>query len=221
MAIFNSRNIYKQSFMKCFLFCVLFILLSCAAPAQNDFRGIVKYIITSEGNNNPVTDSMSVVFSKQKVRVILYLQRPNSNGTIAEKSFIDDFSLQKSMALDEESKTYKTDNLKTSGKYEFINTGKIGAVNNMLCFEYKADSTNFNRSQISSADCLASIDYRNSSVSNYFFLGIQPVIIDNRIVMDFIVTQPDGVRQRIYVSGIRKMDDVESYFDLSAYTEIK
>src|SRR6185295_5775553 len=106
-------------------------------------------------------------------------------------------------------------------KYDFVNTGKIAAANNLLCFQYKADSTKFDRSLILSADGLASIDYRNSFINNYFFLGIQPIIIDNRIVMDFVIAQPGGIKQRIYISDIRRLENTDGYFNSDGYTQVK
>ena len=202
--------------MKQVLFSLLFLLTQFVSFAQNDFTGIAKYKITVEGNNS-VTDSMVVVFGKEKIKVVLYLPGFDSSRP-AEKIFIDDFASKKSITINPVSKTYKTDTLNAVAKYNFVNTQKIVASsNNLLCFKYSAEPASFDTSYISSADCYTSIDYRNSLISNYFFLGIQPVIIDNRIVMDFIITQPDGIKQKIYVYDLKKMDDVESYFNLEGY----
>ena len=207
--------------MKHLFFFPLFLLAYCLAVAQNDFIGIAKYKITVEGSSNPITDSMSVIFSRQKVKVILYLPALTDSGSVSEKIFIDDFGIKKSIALDTESKTYKTDTLNSSAKYDFSNTQKVAASsNNLLCFLYTADSTKIDRSGILTVDCLASIDYRNSLISNYSFLGIQPIIIDNRIVMDFIITQTDGIKQRIYIFDIKRMEDVEPYFNLNGYKQV-
>src|SRR5450432_2782466 len=108
--------------MKHFLFCILSLLAGYTSAAQDDFTGIAKYKITVEGNNNPITDSMLVIFDKQKVKVILYLPDIKHPGLILEKDFIDDFNAKKSIELNQENKTYKSDTLKTSEKYDFINT---------------------------------------------------------------------------------------------------
>jgi hypothetical protein len=202
--------------MKRSLFYLLFLLTQLASIAQSDFTGIAKYKITVEGNNS-VTDSMAVVFGKQKIKAILYLPGFDSSRP-SEKVFIDDFAAKKSFAINAVNKSYTTDTLNNTIKYNFINTQKIVASsNNLLCFKYSAESGGIDTSRTSSADCYASIDYRNSFITNYSFLGIQPVIVDNRIVMDFIVTQQDGTKQRIYVYDLKKMDDVESYFNLEGY----
>jgi len=206
--------------MKYFLCYIFFLLGWWQVVGQNDFTGIAKYKLTVEGSDNPVTDSMSVIFSKQKVEVILYLPDLTTTSRISEKIFIDDFKTKTIITLNTENKTYKTDTLNTIPKYEFTNTNKIAAGNNMLCFRYTVDSTKIDTSLLR-VECLASIDYRNSFISNYFFLGIQPIIIDNRIVMDYITTKIGGGKQRIYVTDIKKMENVESYFNLSGYKQEK
>ena len=204
--------------MKSLLLYLLFPLTYYSAIAQNEFTGIANYKITVEGSSNPITDSMSVIFGKQKVKITLYLPGSKSSDPVSEKVFIDDLDTKKSLAFSAETKTYKTDTLNASSKYDFVNTQKIAASsNNLLCFLYTADSTKIDKSSILRADCLAGIDYRNSLINNYYFLGIQPIIIDNRIVMDFIVTQTDGLQQRIYISDIKKIENVETYFDLNGY----
>ena len=194
---------------------------SCGV-AQNDFIGIAKYKITAEGGANPVTDSMSIIFDRQKVKIILYLPPLSKRDRVSERIFIDDFTTKKSMVINTETKTYTVDALKTGASYDFFNTSKIAAANNnLLCFQYVADSNKINRSTVLRAECLASIDYRNSLINNYFFLGVQPVIIDNRLVMDFTVTQVDGIKQKIFISDIKKMDNVDSYFTLDRYKQVK
>ena len=47
---------------------MFFLLTGYTAIAQNDFTGIAKYKITVEGGSNSITDSMSVIFTKQKER---------------------------------------------------------------------------------------------------------------------------------------------------------
>ncbi len=206
--------------MKYIFVYLLLMATCCSAVAQNNFTGIAKYKITVEGNNRPVTDSMSVIFNKQKVKIILYLPDSKRPGHAEEKIFIDDFTTQKSISVNSEDKTFRTGSLNTSGKYNFYNTGRIAITNDiLLCFQYKSDSAKLDKSKVLGVECLGSIDFKNPSVKNYFFLGIQPIIIDNRIVTDFIVMQPGAVKQRTYISEIKEMDNVESYFNLAGYKQ--
>jgi len=41
---------------------------------------------------------------------------------------------------------------------------------------------------------------------NFWFMGIQPIIIDGKIVMDFIVTEPGGAKPRVYIADIAKQN---------------
>ncbi len=207
--------------MKHFFFCLLFILISYAGFTQNDFVGIAKYKITVEGSKNPLTDSMSVIFNKQRVKVILYLPDVKNRGHVSEKIFIDDFNSKKSITVNTENKTYKIDTLVAALKYDFANTLNIIVENNLLCFQYKADSDKFDKSVVKSVECLTSIDNRNPFIENYYFLGIQPIIIDNRIVTDFIITQADGKKQKTYIYDIKRLDSADSYFNLDGYKQEK
>jgi hypothetical protein len=65
--------------MKQFLIHLLLLLISGIAVGQNDFTGIAKYRISVEGKANANTDSMTVIFDKQRIKVILYIRdSPNS-----------------------------------------------------------------------------------------------------------------------------------------------
>lgn len=187
--------------------------------AQTDFTGIVKYKIYT--TNNPNTDSMTVVIDKQRVKVILYLPLSADPKTISEVPYIDDLKNKKSITIDVQKKTYKADTLNNSPKYRFINTRRIQASNNReLCFLYKADSTNFDRTKILSIDCLGGINYL-TTITDYSFFGFQPIIIDNRIIMDFITNNPDGSKAITSVTSITRLENVDSYFDLKNYTQEK
>jgi hypothetical protein len=204
--------------MKRIIIYLLLIFTCNACCAQSDFIGIVKYKLAVLGGTDTNTDSMSVVFDKERVMVILYL--PDGNK-ISQQLFLDDFKQNKSYRIDKDKHTYQVDSLRTAIGYEFKNSNSIGAVNNALCMRYKADLTGKDKSQVSAAECLAAIDYRKSSIKDYSFLGVQPIVVDNRIVMDFTVNKTNGTRPNITVSDIRKMDNVETYFDLKNYQETR
>ena len=207
--------------MRSLFICFTFLFICYTVTGQNDFTGMAKYKITVEGSNHAVTDSMMVVFNKQKVKVTLYLPDAKDTSKVSEQVFIDDFSAKKSFILNTENKTYRVQALNTSVKYDFINTTNLAISNNLLCFQYKADSTKLNTSNALSVNCIASIAYKNSRIKNYFFLGIQPIIIDNRIVMDFIVTQRDGKRPRTYIADITEIENVDNYFNLNGYKQVQ
>src|SRR4051812_5927202 len=101
--------------MKQLIICSL-LLISNASFGQNDFTGIAKYKLTVLGSTDGHTDSMSIIFDKERVMVILYLPGENK---ISEKIFIDDFKEKKSYQVDPEKHTYQADSLKTANAYDF------------------------------------------------------------------------------------------------------
>lgn len=204
--------------MKRFIVYLVFLFIAETAAAQSDFIGIAKYKLAVLGGTDSNTDSMSVVFDKERIMVILYI--PDGNK-VAEKLFIDDFKEQKSYRVDKDKGTYEVDSLKTMEGYEFKNSNSIGAVNNELCMRYKADLNDKDKSQVAAAECLAAINYRKPAIKDYSFLGVQPIIVDNRIVMDFTVNKTNGTKPNITVSAIRALENVDKYFDLWGYREVK
>jgi hypothetical protein len=197
---------------------ILFLLVSKTSLSQ-DFTGIIKYKLSVTGSTVNNTDSMSVVFDKSRIMVVLYI--PDSQQ-VSEKIFIDDFKQNKSYRLDAVKHTYEVDTLKKISTYVFINSNSVGAaVNNELCIKYRADMKDKGKASVSGVQCLGGINYRNSNIKNYAFLGVQPLIVDNRIVMDFEEDQSDGRKAKTTATDIRKIDNVDRYFSLDGYTEIK
>ncbi len=139
----------------------------------------------------------------------------------AEKPFIDNFTAQTSIAIEPDSGTYVVSPLKITENNAYINTHSFAANRNFLCLVYKADTSTLNRSSIISAECLGSIDFNYEPVKNYSFLGVQPIVVDNRIVMEYIVKQANGLKPRVTLYEIKKMDDTESYFSVDGLKEVK
>lgn len=197
---------------------VLFSLFYSTGFAQNDFIGSVKYKLSILGSQDRNTDSMAVIFDRQRIMIILYL--PDSNRVV-EKVFMDDLQEKKSYKIDREKSNYSVDSLKLFNPFKFINSNSIGQVDRELCIRYHADLSGADKTYVTSAECLAAINYRNSAIKEYSFLGVQPMIVDNRIVMDLLVRRPDGTKSTITAYDIRRMDNVESYFDFWEYIEVK
>jgi hypothetical protein len=209
--------------MKQFLIHLLLLLLTGGkAAGQNDFTGIAKYRISTEGKANANTDSMTVIFDKQRVKVILYITEPGNTKKVSEMIFIDDLKDKKTITVNTAKKTYKIDSLNMTTNYRFIDTWKIEAsTSNTLCYRYRADSTKLDSSEILKVDCLGSLENLNTLINEYFFLGVQPIIIDNRIVMEFVISKTDGTKERTSVLEITRTDNVKNYFDLKDYKLVK
>ena len=182
--------------------------------AQKSFIGIAKYKMTVIGSSDTKTDSMKIIFGIDKIKTIFYLPANDNSGKIMEKAYIDDFTTNTSIDIDQNGLTFTVSPMNLSEGYTFSNTNKFDAVISNLCLIYKADSMKFDRNKLSKVECLASIDYGFTKVKNYFFYGVQPIVIDNRIVLNFTTTQKDGLKPFVNLYDLKKMDDTESYFSL-------
>lgn len=206
---------------KVILSLVLPVFFSLNLSAQKSFTGIAKYKMTVDGSPDARADTMAVIFGKDKIKVILYLPSTGPWSPPAEKPFIDNFTAQTSMAIEPDSGTYTVSPLKATENNAYVNTHSFAANRNFLCLIYKADTSTLNRSAIISAECLGSIDFNYEPVKNYSFLGVQPIVVDNRIVMEYVVKQANGLKPRVTLYDIKKMDDTESYFNVEGLKEVK
>ncbi len=207
--------------MKHWLTIILLVAFTGTTNAQRDFMGIAKYTMSVEGDSTHRKDSMAVIFGKDKIKVILYLPTTGNWGIPAEKVFIDDLGKQTSIIVEPDSGTYRESPLKNELLYEFVNTNRFSANGRYICFSYEANQAKLDKSQVVKAECLGSIDFYKPSVSNYFFLGVQPLIVDNRIVMDFIVTQKNGQRPRINLYYIERLENTDEYFNLDGLVQLQ
>jgi hypothetical protein len=202
------------------IFCLLFFV-SVAAFAQTEFIGIIKYKMTVVGGDEQHPDSMQIVFDKSRLMISLYMPDQEKPGGKYLFSMIEDFAAKREYILDEPTKSYKNDSMLVQTTLHFIDTKKMGLIKGFTCFYYKADSSTIDSSKITNAECMASIDHTKKDINNFMFMSMQPVIVDNRIVLDFLATEPDGTQPRIFVSELIAKTNVEEYFDLSKYKEVK
>jgi len=205
--------------MKLILSTIALILATNLSFGQNEFVGIAKYRMAVVGGTDE--DSLTVVFDKSRILLTLYLPSQNNPGKIEEVNIIHDFKRKKQYTLNKASRTFKTDTLINTSPYDFIDTKKIKTVQSGICFHYKADVGKINKSEMLAADCLASLDYTNTTIKEFWFMGFQPIFVDSRVVMDFIVTEPDGSKPRVYIKDIMSKTTVSQYFDMVNYTEVK
>ncbi|HPH84671.1 MAG TPA: hypothetical protein PLC48_04400 [Ferruginibacter sp.] len=200
----------------------LFLLQTfLTATAQKNFIGIIKYRLTVEGGSETITDSMTVIFDNDRVKLIFYLPESLQSTVVNEKAFIDDFSEKSSYSVDPVNKSYKRDTLKPFSGFDFINTRKFASANNNICFVYQSTAPKNGQSVVNNATCLASIDYQNNQIKDYAFLGFQPFITDNRIILDFTTMLSGGKKSRFYVYEITPLDNVDFYFDLWGFRKVQ
>jgi hypothetical protein len=198
------------------MFLLGFFLLN-NVMAQQSFVGIAKYKMTVIGASDSKTDSMKVVFGNNKIKTVFYLPSPNDNNKVITKSYIDNFTDNTTADIDDEAKTYSMSALNRDQLYKFTNTNKFDAVENKLCFIFNADKADFDNNKFQKIECLASVDFLYRGVLNYFFYGIQPMVIDNRIVFDFTTTEKDGRKSKIFLYEITTLEDVETEFSLKGF----
>ena len=185
--------------------------------AQQTFKGIVKYKMTVIGAADGRTDSMKVVFGNNKIKIVFYLPSSNENNKVITKSYIDNFSDNTTLDIDDEARTYSISTLNRDQRYRFINTNKFEAIDNNLCICYNADKEDFDNNKYQKIECLASVDYLYRGILNYFFYGIQPIVIDNRIVFDFTTTEKDGKKSKIFLYELKAVEDVEAEFNVKGF----
>lgn len=186
--------------------------------AQQGFKGIVKYKMTVIGSADGRTDSMKVVFGTNKIKIIFYLPSSNENNKVVSKSYIDNFSENTTLDIDDETKTYSISPLNRDQRYQFKNINKFEAVDNKLCINYDADKEDYDNEKYQKIECLASVDYLYRGILNYFFYGVQPIVIDNRIVFDFTTIEKNGKKSKIFLYEIKALEDVEAEFNVKGYT---
>ena len=182
--------------------------------AQQSFVGIAKYKMTVIGASDSRTDSMKVVFGNNKIKTVFYLPSSKDNNKVITKSYIDNFTDNTTTDIDDEANTFSISALNKDQLYKFINTNKFDAVDNKLCFIFNSDKADFDNNKYQKIDCLASVDFLYRGILNYFFYGIQPIVIDNRIVFDFTTTEKDGRKSKIFLYEITPLEDVETEFSL-------
>ena len=192
----------------------IIIFLSNQLYAQQSFKGIVKYKMTVIGSADGRTDSMKIIFGFNKIKIVFYLPSSNDNNKVVTKSYIDNFTDNTSIDIDDESKTYSISSLNRDQRYRFANTNKFETVDNKLCFRYNADKADFDNNKYQKIECLSSVDFLYRGILNYFFYGIQPIVVDNRIVFDFTTTEKDGKKSKIFLYEIKAIEDPESEFSL-------
>jgi len=203
--------------MKLFITSLFVLAITQLSFAQKEFIGIAKYKMGVVGG--PDEDSMEVVFDKTRLLIKLYAPGRDNPKVIEEMLFLNDFATNKQYTINKASKVYKAGGLLNITGYPFINTNKIMLVKGDVCLHYKADSTKIDESKMKAADCLVSKTYINKNIKNFWLLGFQPIIIDDKIVMDFIVTEDNGSKPRVYISDMIAMKNVDAWFNLSGYKE--
>lgn len=196
---------------------VVTLLYSNASLAQEDFHGIAKYKIYIEGSSEKKSDSITIIFGKNKIKTIFYYL--SENGMINQNQFVDDITEKTTYTIDPQFKSYIKSTLKTENPFSFVNKYSYNAILSNLCLLYVSNDISSYNADYKSAECYGAIDFMYKGIKDYFFYGVQPVIIDNRIVFDYKVFQNNGMVQRVELTDISQLDQTDSYFIMDGLTE--
>ena len=198
-------------------FFIVSLLYVNASFSQLYFHGIAKYRLMVDGSAESKTDSMTVVFGKNKIKTIFYFL--SENGSVVQNEYIDDIAEKMTYTINPQLKSYSKSPMKTEDPFSFKNKYSYNSVLNNLCLLYSSDDIrNFN-ADYNNAECYAGIDFMYDDVRNYFFYGVQPLIIDNRIILEYRVYQSNGMIQKVELTEINKLDETDPFFDLQGFTE--
>jgi len=222
--LINLREVYRISTVamkKILLFCS-FTIFIFSAVAQKDFIGIAKYNICTIGSENKQVDSIMVVFGEHKIKLTFFLPSSNVANSVSRKSVIIHFENKQQFEVDEDNFTYTQIPFMVSpADYRFKNTGQYDAVINKLCLQYAADSISPSKANVKKAICNASIDWGFHSIDNYSYLGVMPLVVDNRLVLSADEFLKDGKVAKVYMTTAEERRSTEESFNLMEYKIIK
>ncbi|HCY90444.1 MAG TPA: hypothetical protein DHV17_09325 [Chitinophagaceae bacterium] len=196
------------------LICCMFGIFQ--AKAQKDFTGLIKYKLTVEGSPESRTDSMFVWIDGMRARLQMFLPGDSAGSPPKEIVYVEDLASGRSLRIDPATKTFVEDSVRMSRVYPFRNTNRYGMVERWLSFVYQAPPDS---KSIKSVECQGSIEYMHAAMTDYAFLGYQPVIVDGRLVLDFSITKMDGTKPRVYAYEIQRITNVSQLFNLEGYTK--
>jgi hypothetical protein len=200
--------------MKSILMVFVMAFIATQARAQKDFTGILKYHMTVEGDSIQRTDSMKLIVGKSKIKVVLYIPSQNDPGKATEQVFIDDLVKETTTVIDYQKSGYTVSARKKEPLYTFSNTNQYDAVNRKLCLRYETDRKTSLSADVVKASCLAGIDFLKPDIPFYYFLGVQPLIIDNRMVLDYTLTLRNGHKQKTVCYEVQAFEEVDVLFSL-------
>lgn len=181
----------------------------------NKFTGIIKYHMTSDDPYD--RDSIFIVFGETQIRVIMFIPGSRENQVI-ERSVITNFADSSVIELDSRKDTYKKQKLADKNKgteLSVIPDKKKGQILNFTCQEFKGEMKTSDGEVYESA-CLVSSKHSYIATNDYNFLGIQPLVMSNKIVLGFRTKSSDNENTYIVAYKIEP-GNPDQYFDLSKY----
>lgn len=202
-----------------------FILILSTVPgitnAQKEFIGMASYRLTVVGADQKSEDSMNIVFDRGRLKIMLHMADQEHPGAMYTSTIIEDFTNKTEYVVDEQTKTYKADTFIYLSGLHFHDTNKPDIINGIKCTKFMADTASIDKAIMRNAGCMVSQEHLKSGISEFVFMNMQPVIINNRLVIDFLAEDNDGLQPRIYIQNLTELPSVEAYFSLAGYKEVK
>jgi len=199
--------------MKRFLLMAVFLLQLTCMKAQF-FTGIIKYRILNESAGKTYTDSMMVVFGKKQIKLVFYEPADSKSPKIITRSSIEDFSQGMHIDLSADGRSYHESTMAIKQLVHYENKYQYQAVDNHLCLNYLADKTAPGRIATLKEEALCGIDYMIEGVKDFSFMGVQPVVLDGRAVLEYRSFQKDGKKLTLTITDIIPIKNTASYFEL-------
>lgn len=198
--------------MKHFILAIFYLVTMHTVLAQH-FSGVIRYQIKNEYNGLSNIDSMMVVYGDKQIRVTFY-EKDNATKKIISNSFIEDFDQKLHIELSPEGRSYHVSPLELKQSVLYKNTYKYEAVDNQLCLNYQATYSSGSNVSMNKEEALCGINYMFNGVSNYYYWGVQPIVVEDRIVLEYRALQKDGKKLTISVMEAIPLKNTSSYFEL-------
>jgi hypothetical protein len=181
------------------------------------FTGIIKYRITTDDAAD--NDSMFVVVGDNQLRIIMFIPGYRADQ-IFENHLIARFTDSSLLTIDSRNKTYKAEpfanrNAGTDISLAFYK--KTGLILNFPCLEFSGEMT-LQDGEVFKGGCLVSKKHSSTTIMDYNFLNIQPIIVGYKIVLAWRTTSTANENTMIKAYKIEP-GNTDSYFDLSQYQQ--
>lgn len=200
--------------MKKNIFILCLMAYSFSSKGQY-FTGILKFLIVNEAAGKQSTDSMVVIVGRKQLKITCYHEEKNKRmSKVVQNSFIEDFDHGLHVDLSSDGYSYHESPLELNQLIQFDNTYKFEPVDNQLCLIYRAEGFSSANSIANREEALCGINYAFDGPSNYLHLGVLPIIIDGRAVLQYRKMGKDGIKRTVTCYKIIPLKNTASYFEL-------
>jgi hypothetical protein len=192
-------------------------ITTLAFSQPENFNGVIRYHMM--GNDVSQKDSMFIIFGKNQIRFDIYL--PADTKKIEHSTMIANFADSTMWMVNHDLKKYFVQPLSgfPQAVFNLAENNKIGLIAGQICQEYKGTMKQAD-GQTYEAATLICKDYSYAAVSNFNFLGIQPVVSNGKIVLAFR-TKLVKENENTYIMAYKiESGNTDQWFDLKEYQRL-